>query len=136
MYNNYFWCNAINSKKIKITFFSNLPYSVFKTNTFFNHINSTIHIKKTKFKYKNTIVTLRAPKHFKVGRQHYSLGSRFSYFTLNNYNTKWYIFIKNSFLYNIVKHLTNLSIISLKQPISLLKTIHFQVAVKVKFNFN
>lgn len=75
-------------KLIKVTTFSSLPYSVFKTSTLLDSVKSTPKTRFGKFKFRQTLVSLRAPKHFKVGRQHYSTGSRFSLFLFKNKQTK------------------------------------------------
>lgn len=56
--------------------FSPLPYSVFRCDV--SGLPHGLVLKQTlgKYSWRNTLVSLRAPKHFKVGRQHYSKPSR------------------------------------------------------------
>jgi len=70
----------------KYSFFSNLPYSVFNTRLTAVLPNVKIKLTLKKFKWRNTLVALRAPKHFKVGRQHYSQGRRTILLCLVNKN--------------------------------------------------
>lgn len=56
--------------------FSPLPYSVFRCDV--SGLPHGLALKQVlgKYSWRNTLVSLRAPKHFKVGRQHYSKPSR------------------------------------------------------------
>ena len=70
--------------------FSPLPYSVFRCDV--SSIPHGLALKHVlgKYSWRNTLVSLRAPKHFKVGRQHYSKPSRLIKLRLNQtHSTPW-----------------------------------------------
>ena len=78
-----FKIKSVRFHQIINTFYSNLPYAVFNTALIKNPKNKKINQKLFKFKWRNTLVALRAPKHFKVARQHYSKGARIIKLTLH-----------------------------------------------------
>lgn len=116
----------------KITTFSNLPYSTFKTSTLLSNSPARVKVKYAKFKFRNTIVSLRAPKHFKVGRQHYSLGSRFGYFNLKNKNREFNLFSNKAELASVVFGVFNAMNTPIQQPLTNLKTIKTEVSLQFK----
>lgn len=68
--------NATQFKSLIQRSFSPLPYSVFRCDL--SGVPTGLKFKQVlgKYSWRNTLVSLRAPKHFKVGRQHYSKPSR------------------------------------------------------------
>ena len=119
-------------KKIRYNFFSNLPYSALsiKLNP---QINSKLKLKLYKFKWRNTIVSLRAPKHFKVGRQHYSQGKRLvSLLFINQETSK----ISNQITFNQVarKLYKIMTTHTVSYPLTDLKTVTIYGTVTVKLN--
>lgn len=67
---------AIRFLKTKIVYFSSLPYSVFGSSLLFQKLKQKSGITWTKFRYQSLLVSLRAPKHFKVGRQQVNVPKR------------------------------------------------------------
>lgn len=119
-------------KATKTTTFSNLPYSAFKTNTLLDTNPSGARVQYSKFRFRKTIVSLRAPKHFKVGRQHYSIGNRFGYFSSKNRETRFSPFTNLTGLAGVVKGVSCLQESSVHQPLTTVKTVQMLVSLKFK----
>lgn len=119
---------------VKTTTFSNLPYSTFKTNTLLNNSPVKVKTKYSRFRFRNTIVSLRAPKHFKVGRQHYSLGSRFGYFNFINKNDKISMFSDNAELTSVVLGVYDAVHAPVQQPLTSIKSIKTEVCLQFRVN--
>ena len=127
-------CSSFAVKSLKLSTFSNLPYTTHKTNTIHTDLktNPKPLINLGRFRFRKTIVSLRAPKHFKIGRQHYSLGSRFSYFFFKNKHIKWVSASNPLSIVFIVTEIYNLPSIWLKQPLTTLKTVNLNISIKFK----
>lgn len=67
---------AIKLSKTKIVYFSSLPYSVFGSSLLLQKLKQKSGVTWTKFRYQSLLVSLRAPKHFKVGRQQVNVPKR------------------------------------------------------------
>lgn len=118
---------------VKTTTFSNLPYSAFRSNTLLGLNPSKVNISFSRFRFRKTIVSLRAPKHFKVGRQHYSLGNRFGYFTLKVGGGKFNLFKHSAGLASVVMGAFNAANTPTHQPLTAVKTIKTRICLQFKF---
>ncbi len=123
------WLNTIN-----VNNFSSLPSAVFKKDTITKIIPNNVIQKNTKYKWRNTIVSLRAPKHFKVGRQHYSLGKRLSKTKIKNLNIQKIKIKKNIKIKDLIINIKQISTsIKIHTPLTLSKSK--KISVGIIFNF-
>src|SRR6218665_3239257 len=71
-------------KQWQLHHYSNIPYSAFKTSLVLEENPTGITQRLGKFRWRSNVTTLRAPKHFKVGRQHYNRARRCSIIKFTN----------------------------------------------------
>lgn len=76
-------------KSVTNTYFSNIPYSAYKSNLMCTEGVGKLKQRLGAFKWRSNVVSLRAPKHFKVGRQHYNKTRRTIHLTFNNTGNTW-----------------------------------------------
>ena len=118
----------------KNSYFSSLPYSAYKTNLLLNTNPTKTQIRLNKFRWRNNVVSLRAPKHFKVGRQHYNKSSRIVLHNLENHQNNW---TKNlntmSTISNFIKLTPLLYNRTQQPPLSITKTSWITLGFKFQF---
>ena len=79
-----FSVSSISLKAWQLHQYSSIPYSVFKTSLVLSDNPGKIKQRLGRFHWRSNVTTLRAPKHFKVGRQHYNRSRRCSILTFCN----------------------------------------------------
>lgn len=126
---------------IKIANFSPLPYSIFKTcvNKHWNFEKQLNLNKQTnKYKIRGALVSLRAPKHFKAGKQQYSLTKRIQIYCFKNkLNNKVANVSKtnNNFFFFFKKAQSAYNRQKVQTPMTITKTQTIKILFNVKFNF-
>lgn len=118
-------------KGYKLHQYSNVPYSAYKTSLLLENNPAKVKQRLGKFRYRSNITTLRAPKHFKVGRQHYSKGGRcsvlsFSYPVVSQPHRPY----THSSLKVVASQYLGSEILSTQQPLSTTKTVRITLGLK------
>jgi hypothetical protein len=87
-----------------------------------------------KFRWRSNVTTLRAPKHFKVGRQHYNRGRRCSIITVINKEPNQPSTSRNyGSLQSAVLLYPGLDFLEIQQPLSVTKTLKVTLAIRVNW---
>lgn len=118
-------------KNIKFSYLNYFNKLVLNKNLYycFSKYNSSKHnilIKINKKKRNAHIVTLRAPKHFKVGRHHYHTISNYFFLLLKNIK-------KNIYIYQFMLYRYIPSIVKLIENKKVSKTLSLLTCVRVTF---
>lgn len=121
-------------KKITHSFYSSLPYSAFRTAiTPYTH-GTKLNVRLGQFKWRSNVTTLRAPKHFKVGRQHYNKGGRITIITLTQpANTDYVNLINPRQVASAVLRFSGNVDTDLQLPLSITKTTATVFSFKIIF---
>lgn len=137
-------CLSIISTKIdfiKIASFSPLPYSIFKTsiNKHWN-FEKQLHLNKrtNQYRMRGALVSLRAPKHFKAGKQQYSLTKRIQIYCFKNKLNKKVTNVdksNNNFFFFFKKAQSAYNRQKVQAPMAITKTQTIKILFNVKFSF-